>query len=168
MQPQHLWAAGHARRYLHPSVSPMKKSGRFTTVLALVGALTLSACVLINKFDKMEAVVHGRDVTFSLPDKDLAHKNAKYILYDIGVDKLMCDKDCVVWEMVRQKDSSPDAIEKNFVMFPIKYGVTLPNMETRVLKKLQKGRYSAGATFEIIDAGNSSRVKKVVSGFSIE
>lgn len=128
----------------------------------------LSACVLINKFDKMEAVVHGNDVDFILPDKDLADKNAQFILYNIGVDKLMCEKDCVVWEMALKKDNSPDAVEKNFVEFPIKYGVTLPNMETRVLKKLQKGRYSAGATFEIIDAGHSSRVKKVVSGFSIE
>lgn len=146
----------------------MKKSGRFTAVLTLIGALTLPACVLINKFDKMEAVVHGRDVTFTLPDKDLANKNAKYILYDIGVDKLMCDKDCVVWEMVLQKHSNPNVIEKNFITFPIKYGVTLPNMETRVLKKLQKGRYSAGATFEIIDAGNNSRIKKVVTGFTID
>lgn len=144
------------------------KKLRFATVLALASALTLSACVLINKFDKMEAVVHGRDVDFTLPEKDLADKDIRFMLYGIGVSIEKCDKDCIYWEMLRRTDSNLDPIEGNFIKFPIRYGVTLPHLETRIYKKLQPGDYSFSAMFSKIKNGEVVGRKKVVGSFTIE
>lgn len=146
----------------------MKQSGRFTAVLALAGALTLSACVLINKFDKMEAVVHGRDVVFTLPEKDLGDKDTQFMLYGIGVTIEKCDKDCVYWEMLRRIDSNLDPLAGNFIKFPIQYGVALPHLETRIYKKLQPGDYSFSALFSKIKNGEVAGRKKVVGSFTIE
>lgn len=147
----------------------MTKSGRFAIVLTLASALTLPACVLINKFEKIEAIVNGRDVAFILPDKDLADKDKRFMLYgiDVGIDN--CERDCEGgWEMVRQIDSTVDLIEENFVKFPIHYGVTLPNMRTRELHKLKQGRYVVTASFTIIKRGQVVGSKKVIGGFTIE
>lgn len=147
----------------------MTKSRRFATVLVLVSALTLPACALINKFDKLEVMVNGRDVAFTLPDKDLADKDKWFMLYgiDVGIDN--CEKDCEAgWEMVRQIDSTADLVEENFVKFPIHYGVTLPNMQTRELHKLKPGRYVVTASFTVIKRGQVVGSKKVIGGFTIE
>lgn len=89
------------------------KKLRFATLLALASALTLPACVLINKFDKLEVVVSGRDVAFTLPDKDLADKNKRFMLYGIDVGLDNCERNCEGgWEMVRKIDSTVDLVEE--------------------------------------------------------
>lgn len=135
----------------------------------LMGVLTLTACVLIYKFDRMVALVNGNDVAFTLPESDFADKEPQFLLNDIGVStKDACDKSCVVWEMVRPVGSNSDLIEENFVKFPIQYGVTLPNMQTRVYKELRKGRYTAAASIAMIKDGKVIDSKNVVVGFTIE
>lgn len=145
------------------------KKLRFATLLALASALTLPACVLINKFDKLEVVVSGRDVAFTLPDKDLADKNKRFMLYGIDVGLDNCERNCEGgWEMVRKIDSTVDLVEENFVKFPIRYGVTLPNMQTRELHKLKQGRYVVTASFTVIKRGQVVGSKKAIGGFTIE
>ena len=147
----------------------MNKLKRFTTALLLLAVFTLTACVTIYRFYEMIALVNGHDVAFTLPEEDLADKEVKFMLYDIGVDRSdVCAKDCGGWEMVRSLDNT-DLIEENFVKFPIKYGVTLPNMQTRVHKELRKGKYSVGARFALIKNGKVIDSRKVVATeFTIE
>ena len=137
--------------------------------LLFASVLTLSACVMTNRFYEMEALVNGHDVAFTLPKSDFADKNVKFMLSDIGVSsKDACTASCVVWEMVRPIDSNTDFIEENFVKFPVKYGETLPNMKTRTYKPLRQGRYTAVAGFAMIKNGKIVDSKKVVTGFTIE
>lgn len=139
------------------------------TTFVLASVLTLSACVMINRFYEMEAMVNGYDVAFTLPKSDFADKNVKFMLSSIGVSsKDDCAVSCVVWEMVRSIDSNTDLVEENFIKFPIKYGVTLPNMQTRTHKPLRQGRYTAVAGFAMIKNGKIVDSKKVVAGFTID
>jgi hypothetical protein len=145
----------------------MNNVTRFNSILLLLGTLTLSACVLVNKFDEMLAVVNGNDVAFTLPEEVISN-NKKFMLYGIGVSAINCNSDCVRWEMVRSIDSNTNLIEENFVKFPIKYGVRLPNMQMRLHKNLEKGDYRATATFTIIENGQIVETRKVIGGFTIE
>lgn len=142
---------------------------RWKTVSLLASVVVLAACVLINRFYEMVAVVDGKQVAFTLPKSDFTDKEIKYMLNDIGVStKDACADSCVVWEMVRPVGSNTDLIEENFVKFPIRYGVTLPNMETRVHKPLRQGRYTAVAGFAMIKNGKIVGSKQVATGFTIE
>lgn len=135
----------------------------------LVSALMLSACVMINRTYEMVALVDGHNVAFTLPKSDFADKNIKFMLSSIGVvTKDACTKDCVVWEMLRPIDSNTDLIEENFVKFPIKYGETLPNMQTRVLTELRKGAYGATASIAMIKNGKIINSKRIGVVFTIE
>lgn len=139
------------------------------TVLLLVNALVLSACVLINRTYEMVALVDGHNVAFTLPKSDLANKDIKFMLSGIGVvTKDACVKDCIVWEMVRPVGSNTDLTEENFVKFPIKYGVTLPNMQTRVLTDLRKGAYGATASIAMIKNGKIIDSKRIGTVFTID
>lgn len=142
---------------------------RFAKALALISLLSLSACVLVNKFDKMETIVNGNDVAFTLPEKDLMDKDVKYMLLNIGVGLDECVKDCVGgWEMVRPVGSNTELVTENYVVFPIKYGVTLPNMQTREFHKLKPGNYVVSASFSVIKNGQVKTDKKVVGIFTIQ
>lgn len=139
------------------------------TVILLANALALSACVLINRTYEMVALVDGRNVAFTLPKSDLANKDIKFILSGIGVvTKDACVKDCIVWEMVRPIGSNTDLTEENFVKFPIQYGVTLPNMQTRVLTELRKGAYGATASIAMIKNGKIIDSKRIGTVFTID
>jgi hypothetical protein len=140
----------------------------FKLSLALVGALALAACVLANKFDRMIAVVNGKDVAFTLPAGDLGGQDRKFMLHGIGVSAIECDRDCVRWEMLRPADSNTDPVEGNFAKFPIRYGVLLPNMQTRVQKNLGKGEYRVTASFAIVENGQVSDTRKVIGVFTIK
>lgn len=52
--------------------------------------------------------------------------------------------------------------------FPIRYGVTLANMQTRELHKLKQGRYVVTASFTVIKRGQVVGSKKAIGGFTIE
>lgn len=139
------------------------------TLASLLASVLLSACVMINRFYEMETIVNGYDVHFTLPQSAFADKNIKFILSDIGVStKGACVETCVVWEMSRPLDSNVSLIEENFVNFPIRYGVTLPNMRTRIYKPLSKGSYTAVAGIAMVKNGKIVDSKQVVSGFTIE
>lgn len=139
------------------------------TLASLLASVLLSACVTINRFYEMEALVNGQDVVFTLPQSAFADKNIKFMLSDIGVTtKDACIESCVVWEMSRPPGSNVSLIEENFVMFPIRYGVTLPNMQTRIYKPLSKGRYTAVAGIAMVKNGKIVDSKQVVTGFTIE
>ena len=116
----------------------------------------------------MLALVSGHDVAFTLPDEDTRDKSKRFMLNGISVSRNPCNKDCGGWEMVRALDSNVDLTEENFVKFPIQYGVTLPNMQTREYQALEKGRYSAMAGFSVIKNGKIVDSKQVVAGFTIE
>jgi len=116
----------------------------------------------------MVVLVNGYDVAFTLPAEDLADKDVKFMLYSIGVSPDPCGKDCGGWEMVRPIGSNTDLIEENFVTLPIKYGVTLPNMQTRVYTELRKGRYRVTASIEMIKNGKIIDSKRVGAVFTIE
>lgn len=137
--------------------------------LLLANTLVLSACVTINRTYEMVALVDGHNVAFTLPKSDFADKNIKFMLSSIGVvTKDACTKDCVVWEMVRPIGSNTDLIEENFLKFPIKYGATLPNMQTRVLNELQKGAYGATASIAMVKKGKVIDSKRIGVVFTIE
>lgn len=147
----------------------MKQLKCWTTALLLANTLALSACVMINRTYEMVALVDGHSVAFTLPKADFADKDIKFMLSGIGiVTKDECSKDCVVWEMVRPIDSNTDLIEENFIKFPIRYGVTPPNMQTRVLTELRKGRYGATASIAMIKNGKIIDSKRVGAVFTIE
>lgn len=147
----------------------MSQLKRWTTALLLANALALSACVMINRTYEMVALVDGHNVAFTLPKSDFTDKNIKFMLSSIGVvTKDACTKDCVVWEMVRPIGSNTDLIEENFVKFPIKYGITLPNMQTRVLTGLRKGPYGATASIAMIKNGKIIDSKRIGAVFTIE
>lgn len=148
----------------------MNPLAQWKIALLLLSALTLTACVLFNRIDEMVASVNGNAVSFSLPAGDLADKDTKYLLSLIDVvARDACAKDCVIWEMVRPRGSNTDLIEENFVKFPIKYGVTLPNMQTRLYRELRKGKYRVGARFAVIKNGKIVDSKKAVATeFTIE
>lgn len=139
------------------------------TLVSLLASVLLSACVTINRYYEMEAMVNGHEVTFTLPQSVFADKNTKFMLSDIGVStKDTCVESCVFWEMTRPLNSNVTLIEENFVKFPIRYGVTLPNMQTRIYKPLNKGRYTAVAGIAMIKNGKIVDSKQLVAGFTIE
>ena len=141
----------------------------WTTALLLANTLAISACVMINRTYEMVTLVDGHNVAFTLPKSDFADKNIKFMLSSIGVvTKDACTKDCVVWEMVRPIGSNTDLIEENFVKFPIKYGATLPNMQTRVLTEPREGTYGATASIVMIKNGKIIDSKRVGTEFAIE
>lgn len=147
----------------------MNRVKRWMLSALLVSALMLSACVMINRTYEMVALVDGHNVAFTLPKSDFVDKNIKFMLGSIGVvTKDACTNDCVVWEMVRPIDSNSDLIEENFVKFPIKYGATLPNMQTRVLTELRKGAYGATASIAMIKNGKIINSKRIGVVFTIE
>lgn len=147
----------------------MNELKSWATALLLASTLTLSACVMINRTYEMVALVDGHSVAFTLPKADFADKDIKFMLSGIGVvTKDECSKDCVVWEMVRPIGSNTDLIEENFIKFPIPYGVTLPNMQTRVLTKLRKGTYGATASIAMIKNGKIIDSKRIGAVFTIE
>lgn len=147
----------------------MKKIIGLKACCILLGVFTLSACVTINRFQDMVALVNGNEVAFTLPESDLTDKDTRFMLNGIGVTRRDdCVKDCSVWVLVRPLESNVDLIEENFVTFPIKYGVTLPNMQTKVLKVMQKGRYTATASIAMIKDGKVVDSKKMIVGFTIE
>lgn len=138
--------------------------------LLLLSVFTLSACATINRTYEMVALVDGHNVAFTLPKSDFTDKDTKFwlVLIDV-VTRDACTKDCVVWEMVRPIGSNADLIEENFVKFPIRYAVTLPNMQTRVYKELRKGKYRVGARFVVIKNGKIIDSKKdVATEFTID
>lgn len=140
-----------------------------TMVLFVASALTLTACVLVNKIYEMVAVVNGNDVAFSLPESELTDKDTRFMLNSIGVSTNdACTESCVFWQMGRPPESNVDLSEENFVKFPIQYGVTLPNMQTRTYKPLQKGTYTATAGFAVIRNGKIVSSKQVGAAFTIE
>ena len=117
----------------------------------------------------MVARVNGNEVVFTLPDRDLAKKDFQFMLYGIDVSMQQpCVDSCVVWEMVRPLNSNVALIEENFVQFPIKYGMALPNMQTRTHKGLRKSRYTAIAAIEIIRDGKIVDSKELATEFTIE
>jgi hypothetical protein len=158
----------------------MNQPRRIFAVILFSGTLLLTGCGILDylavpvmtaghRFYPMIALVDGQNVAFTLPDEDLADKNIKFMLYSIDVSTTdACDKSCVVWEVVRPIDSNIDLVEENFVTLPIKYGVTLPNTQTRVHEALRKGQYSASAGFKVIKDGKIIDSKQVVVGFTIE
>ncbi len=142
----------------------MKQATRLCAIIICV--LVLTACY---KFDKIIVLVNGDDVAFTLPDADLGSIDTKFMVNVIDVVTTNdCEKDCVTWEMVRPADSNLNLIEENFVKFPIKYGSTLPNTQTRVLKPLHKGSYRVGAQIAIIRNGEVIDTKNLAAVFKIE
>lgn len=133
-----------------------------------VGVLALTSCVLVNRFYDMEVLINGTDVAFTLPASDFADKEIRFVLNGIEVSRNPCDKACGGWEMSRPAHRTVTLTEDNFVKFPIKYGVTLPNMETRAYEPLRKGRYAAMAGFTLVKDGKAIGSKKVAAGFTIE
>jgi hypothetical protein len=147
----------------------MNRLTRWKTSLALISVLTLTACVLANRIYEMVALGNGHDVAFTLPALDTADKDTRFMLNGIGVSTNdACTEDCVFWQMGRPLDSNVDLMEENFVKFPIKYGVTLPNMQTRIYKPLRKGRYVATAWVAMIKNGKIIDSKRVGAVFMIE
>lgn len=140
------------------------------TVIFLIGALALNACVPFNRWYDMEAIVNGRDVAFTLPASDLDDKDVRFILNGIDVTKRGgdCPTSCGVWEMSRPADRAVTLTSDNFVQFPIKYGVRLPNMENRILKPLTSGKYVAHAGFTHIKNGKVIGSKQVATDFDLE
>lgn len=143
---------------------------RWRVVVVLTGALALNACVLFNRWYDMEAIVNGRDVAFTLPASDLDDKEVRFILN--GIDVTMrggdCPTSCGVWEMSRPAHRTVTLTSDNFVTFPIRYGVRLPNMENRILKPLTKGKYVAHAGFTRVKNGKVVGSKQVATDFVIE
>lgn len=134
----------------------------------LVGVLGLTSCVLINRFYDMEVLINGTDVAFTLPASDFADKEIRFVLNGIEVSRNPCDQACGGWEMARPADRSVALTEDNFVKFPINYGVTLPNMQTRAYEPLRKGRYAVIAGFTLVKDGQAIGSKQVAAGFTIE
>jgi len=146
----------------------MSWAKQFRFFLVLISALALTACVLVNKFDKMVTVVNGKDVAFTLPAHDIGGQDRKFMLHSIGVSAIECDRDCVHWEMLRPVNSNTDLVEDNFIRFPIRYGAPLPNMQTRARKELAKGDYRVTASFAIVENGKVSDTRKVIGVFTIK
>lgn len=147
----------------------MNRLMQLKVALVLTGVLTLSACVMFNRIHEMVALVNGNGVAFTLPEPDFADKDARYLLSLIDVvTRDDCTKECVVWEMVRPLGGNVDLIEENFVKFPIQYGATLPNMQTRILKPRRKGKYRASAQLAVVRDGKIVDSKQVGVVFSIE
>lgn len=159
---------GVRRHDVYTPTCPMNWTKQLKFSLFLVSALALTACVLVNKFDKMLAVVNGKDVAFTLPEQDIGSQDRKFMLHSIGVSAIECDRDCVHWEMLRPANSNTDPVEENFIRFPIRYGVPLPNMQTRAHKELAKGDYRVTASFVIVENGKISDTRKVIGVFTIK
>jgi len=146
----------------------------FSVTLLLTGcgildSLAVPVMTAGHRLYPMIALVDGQTVAFTLPDEDLTDKDIKFMLYGIGVSRRdPCVEDCDLWVVVRPVDSNIDLVEENFVTLPIKYGMTLPNMQTRVLKTLKKGNYRVGISIAMIKDGKVIDSKRVVELFTIE
>jgi hypothetical protein len=143
----------------------MNCPNQLRTLAILLSTVVVTSCY---NFYEMVVFVNGSDVAFTLQNEYLTDKGVKFMLYDIGVSVENCKKDCVQWEMVRPIDSNIDPVDENFVKLPIKYGVALPNMQTRVYKNLQKGNYRVSGTIVMIQDGHTSNTINVIGKFKIE
>lgn len=142
--------------------------GRWRVSALSVGVIALTSCVLINRFYDMEVLMNGPDVAFTLPASDFADKEIRFVLNGIEVSRNPCDKACGGWEMSRPVDRDVTLTEEDFVKFPIRYGVTLPNMQTRTYEPLRKGSYAVIAGFTLVKDGKAIGSKQVAAGFTKE
>jgi hypothetical protein len=84
---------------------------------------------------------------FSISKDDLASKDAEaFILSDMSVAKEDCEKDCVIWTIIRQTNDE-QSIAQNINTSPIKYGGVPKGMKVTVAPvDLSPGHYTVAAT----------------------
>jgi len=140
----------------------MNKIFKIRFVFFISVLLVISGC---RKFDDILVLIEQGEVGFTLSDADL-EGGQKYILYDIAVTNLACDKDCVMWEMVRKPEGAK-VVNENILRFPVRYGVILKNMQNNRYKKLTKGYFSVVATIAVIEGGEIATSRMVHKEFEI-
>ena len=122
----------------------------FTLLLLITGCYELS---------EIQTSEQSGDIYFSVSKNVLESRNAdSYVLSDLSVAKDDCDKDCVIWTIVKKTDNNQPATQ-NINTLPVKYGVVLKDMKVTVMPlELSPGKYTVAATVGYVNKG------KIVGG----
>jgi len=122
------------------------KSIKFLAILFIL--FSLFGCQKFNKI-KIKQLNNVLHFDFSAMGESIK-ADKKYLLYDIGVSKLNCSSNCVVWEMLRKEeyfDSNAYPLEASYVV----YGETLEAMKSVVgPNDLSTGEYSVAANVSLV------------------
>ena len=90
-------------------------------------------------------------------------------LYDISVGKDECNNDCIMWEMVRDKDTSQTITQEEIIKFPVVYGMAIYPMKNRLgPRPLVPGKYYITASMATVENMKISKSKPVHTVFEVD
>ena len=114
---------------------------KIVTLCALL--LLVTGCYELGEIETSEK---SGGIYFSIATNYLNSKNAdSYILSDLSVAKDNCEKDCVIWTIIRKSEDNPGT--QNKTTLPVKYGDKPNGMKVSINPvDLSTGKYTVAAT----------------------